>query len=126
MVNEGATAGGPINSFTGQFMQVLPDDRDSYHSIYGTGSFTMTGLDWAFQVETPGLYSLFLRLWVNMDLQMHATVCLLLCFAGLVAVPFLLFLRGVWALDVVFAVSRATDDDQRSNIVTVSPPEVRH
>ena len=57
---------GPINSFTGSFMQVLPDDRDSYHNIFGLGSFTMTGLDFAFRVTTPGLYTLFLR-WTGGD-----------------------------------------------------------
>lgn len=39
-------------SFTGTYMQVLPDDRDSYHAIHGEGSFTMTGLEYAFAVET--------------------------------------------------------------------------
>ena len=57
---------GPINSFTGSFMQVLPDDRDSYHQITGDSSFTMTGLDFAFRVTTPGLYTLFLR-WTGGD-----------------------------------------------------------
>ena len=52
---------GPQHSFTGSFMQVLPDDRDSYNDIYGAGSFTMTGLDWAFDISTEGLYTLFLR-----------------------------------------------------------------
>ena len=28
---------GPQHSFTGSFMQVLPDDRDSYNDIYGAG-----------------------------------------------------------------------------------------
>ena len=40
-----AVSGKPKNSFTGVYYQVLPDDRDSYHDIYGVGSFTMTGLD---------------------------------------------------------------------------------
>ena len=43
----------PLNgSFTGTYMQVLPDDRSSYHAIHGEGSFTMTGLEYAFAVET--------------------------------------------------------------------------
>lgn len=64
LVTEGE--GTPINSFTGQFMQVLPDDSDSYHSIYGAGSFTMTGLDWAFDILEPTTYTLFLR-WTGGD-----------------------------------------------------------
>ena len=47
----GTSYDGPRGSFTGTFYQVLPDDHDSYHDIYGDGSFTMTGLDWAFQVS---------------------------------------------------------------------------
>ena len=40
-------------SFTGTYMQGLPDDRDSYHAIHGEGSFTMTGLEYAFSVPPP-------------------------------------------------------------------------
>ena len=57
---------GPFNSFTGTFVQVLPDDHDSYNDIYGAGSFTMTGLDWAFDVTTAGMHTLFLR-WTGGD-----------------------------------------------------------
>ena len=59
LVTEGAT--GPQNSFSGKYMQVLPDDHDTYNDIYGPGSFTMTGLDWAFDVTTAGMHTLFLR-----------------------------------------------------------------
>ena len=64
LVTEGA--GTPRNSFTGQFMQVMPDDGDSYHDIYGAGSFTMTGLDFAFDVLETTTYTLFLR-WTGGD-----------------------------------------------------------
>ena len=48
-------------SFTGTYMQVLPDDRDSYHAIHGEGSFTMTGLEYAFAVKSTGKHTLHLR-----------------------------------------------------------------
>ena len=48
-------------SFTGSYMQVLPDDRDSYYSIHGEGSFTMTGLEYVFDVRTAGKHTLYLR-----------------------------------------------------------------
>lgn len=52
----------PLNgSFTGTYMQVLPDDRSSYHAIHGEGSFTMTGLEYAFAVKTTGKHTLHLR-----------------------------------------------------------------
>ena len=60
VINEVAGEG-PQNSFTGSYMQVLPDDSDDYNDIYGPGSFTMTGLDFAFDVTTEGLYTLWLR-----------------------------------------------------------------
>ena len=53
-------------SFTGEYLQVLPDDRDDYNDIYGQGSFTMTGLDFAFTVEKTGVHTLFLR-WAGGD-----------------------------------------------------------
>ena len=48
-------------SFTGSYMQVLPDDRSSYHDIHGEGSFTMTGLEYVIDVATPGEHTLYLR-----------------------------------------------------------------
>ena len=54
-------------SFTGKYLQVLPDDRDDYNDIYGQGSFTMTGLDFAFTVEKTGAHTLFLR-WAGGDM----------------------------------------------------------
>ena len=42
-------------------MQVLPDDRDSYHSIHGEGSFTMTGLEYVIDVAQAGRHTLYLR-----------------------------------------------------------------
>ncbi|EOD32174.1 hypothetical protein EMIHUDRAFT_449550 [Emiliania huxleyi CCMP1516] len=54
-------------SFTGEYLQVLPDDRDEYNDIYGQGSFTMTGLDFAFTVEKTGMHTLFLR-WAGGDM----------------------------------------------------------
>ena len=54
------------NSFTGSYMQVLPDDRDSYHAIMGSGSFTMTGLEFHLRVFEPGLHTLFMR-WTGGD-----------------------------------------------------------
>lgn len=54
-------------SFTGEYLQVLPDDRDEYNDIYGQGSFTMTGLDFAFTVEKTGVHTLFLR-WAGGDM----------------------------------------------------------
>ena len=53
-------------SFTGKYLQVLPDDRDHYNDIFGQGSFTMTGLDFAFTVEKTGVHTLFLR-WAGGD-----------------------------------------------------------
>ena len=47
--------------FTGSYMQVLPDDRDSYHSIHGEGSFTMTGLEYVIDVAQAGRHTLYLR-----------------------------------------------------------------
>ena len=51
-------------SFTGSYMQVLPDDRDSYHHI--DGSFPMTGLAFNIRVRVPGRHTLFLR-WTGGD-----------------------------------------------------------
>ena len=48
-------------SFTGSYMQVLPDDRDSYYQIHGEGSFTMTGLEYVIDVANAGKHTLFLR-----------------------------------------------------------------
>ena len=48
-------------SFTGKYVQVLPDDHDSYHDIYGAGSFSMTGLEYVFDVAESGQHTLFLR-----------------------------------------------------------------
>lgn len=57
----------PINgSFTGVYVQALPDDRDTYADIYGVGSFTMTGLDFQLEVKEAGVYTLFLR-WTGGD-----------------------------------------------------------
>ena len=38
VVDEAKTTG-PVNSFTGSFVQVQPDDGSSYNEIYGVGSF---------------------------------------------------------------------------------------
>ena len=46
-------------SFTGSYMQALPDDGDSYYDIYGEGSFTMTGLEYG--------ASRFVALWTHRD-----------------------------------------------------------
>ena len=54
------------NSFTGSYMQVLPDDRDSYNEVHGEGSFTMTGLEFRIRVRAPGRHTLFLR-WTGGD-----------------------------------------------------------
>ena len=54
------------NSFTGTYMQVLPDDRDSYHDIHGLGSFTMTGLEFRLRISEAGLHTLYLR-WTGGD-----------------------------------------------------------
>ena len=48
-------------SFTGSYMQVLPDDGSSYYDIHGEGSFTMTGLEYVIDVATPGEHTLYLR-----------------------------------------------------------------
>merc|ERR1719424_2762185 len=48
-------------SFSGSYMQVLPDDRDSYHAIHGEGSFTMTGLEYVVDVAQAGKHTLYLR-----------------------------------------------------------------
>lgn len=57
----------PINgSFTGEYVQVLPDDRSQYKDIYGIGSFSMTGLDFELKVTAAGLHTLFLR-WTGGD-----------------------------------------------------------
>ena len=48
-------------SFTGSYMQVLPDDRDSYHQLHGEGSFTMTGLEYVIDIATAGKHTLYLR-----------------------------------------------------------------
>ena len=53
-------------SFTGSYMQVLPDDRDSYNDIHGGNSFRMTGLEFRIRVYHPGLHTLFLR-WTGGD-----------------------------------------------------------
>lgn len=55
-----------VNSLTGSYMQVLPDDHDSYHDINGPASFTMTGLRYRLRVTTAGLHTLFLR-WTGGD-----------------------------------------------------------
>ena len=54
------------NSFTGTYLQVLPDDRDTYHNINGPESFTMTGLGFRLRVVQPGVHTLFLR-WTGGD-----------------------------------------------------------
>uniref|UniRef100_A0A7S0L1V7 Malectin domain-containing protein n=1 Tax=Coccolithus braarudii TaxID=221442 RepID=A0A7S0L1V7_9EUKA len=56
-----------VGSFTGTYVQALPDDRDTYNNIYGAGSFTpLTGLDFYFYVTEPGMHTLFLR-WTGGD-----------------------------------------------------------
>lgn len=61
------TASAPAsNSFTGSYMQVLPDDRDTYNEITGYGSFTMTGLEYNLRIFNPGQHTLFLR-WTGGD-----------------------------------------------------------
>ena len=54
------------NSFVGTYLQVLPDDRDTYHNINGPESFTMTGLAFRLRVVQPGVHTLFLR-WTGGD-----------------------------------------------------------
>lgn len=60
-------SGGKVaNSFTGSYMQVLPDDRDSYNHVTGSSSFTMTGLQFNIRIYDPGMHTLFLR-WTGGD-----------------------------------------------------------
>ena len=56
-----ATMAAVNGSFTGSYMQVLPDDRDSYYQIHGEGSFTMTGLEYVIDIATAGKHTLYLR-----------------------------------------------------------------
>jgi hypothetical protein len=52
----------PLNdSFTGQYMQVLPDDRDTYNDIFGQASFAMTGLEYVIDVKQEGKHTLYVR-----------------------------------------------------------------
>lgn len=49
------------NSFTGKYLQVLPDDRDTYNELsHESLSFKMTGLEFAFKVDAPGVHTAFL------------------------------------------------------------------
>lgn len=59
-------AGPCKNSFTGSYLQVLPDDRDSYHDIHGAASFTMTAVDFQLRITDAGLHTLYLR-WTGGD-----------------------------------------------------------
>ena len=66
MVDEAKTTG-PVNSFTGSFVQVQPDDGSSYNEIYGVGSFgRIPGLDFAFEAAQSGVHTLWLR-WTGGD-----------------------------------------------------------
>ena len=56
-----ATMAAVEGSFTGSYMQALPDDRNSYYQIYGEGSFTMTGLEYVIDVAAAGKHTLYLR-----------------------------------------------------------------
>jgi len=56
-----ATMAAVPGSFTGSYMQVLPDDRNSYYDIHGEGSFTMTGLEYVIDVAAAGKHTLYLR-----------------------------------------------------------------
>ena len=56
-----ATMAAVDGSFTGSYMQVLPDDRDSYYQIHDEGSFTMTGLEYVMDIATAGKHTLYLR-----------------------------------------------------------------
>ena len=56
-----ATMAAVDGSFTGSYMQVLPDDRNSYYDIHGEGSFTMTGLEYVIDVAAAGKHTLYLR-----------------------------------------------------------------
>ena len=55
-----------VNSFTGKYVQVLPDDGDGYSDIFGVGSFRMTGLDYQIDVAKSGVHNLYLR-WTGGD-----------------------------------------------------------
>ena len=66
VVDEAKTTG-PVNSFTGSFVQVQPDDGSSYNEIYGVGSFgRIPGLDFAFEAAQSGVHTLWLR-WTGGD-----------------------------------------------------------
>ena len=60
------TDGDAKNSFTGTYLQVLPDDRDSYYDIHGPSSFTMTGIEFPLRITEPGLHTLYVR-WTGGD-----------------------------------------------------------
>jgi hypothetical protein len=68
-----------VNSFTGKYMQVLPDDHyfripgvidigDTYSAVLSERDFKMTGLQFLFQVEAAGLHTLSLR-WAGGDAE---------------------------------------------------------
>ena len=59
-------SGGPCaNSFSGTYMQVLPDSHQTLYPQSGP-AFTMTGLAFDLRVATAGLHTLFLR-WTGGD-----------------------------------------------------------
>jgi hypothetical protein len=69
LVNEVSPAPGGAckNSFTGKYLQVLPDDSDTYNELsHESLSFKMTGLEFAFKVEAPGVHTASLR-WTGGD-----------------------------------------------------------
>ena len=49
------------NSFTGQYMQVLPDDGDDYNRVNSEASFVWTSLEVSVRVKVAGAFSLFVR-----------------------------------------------------------------
>lgn len=62
-----APGGACKNSFTGRYLQVLPDDRDTYNELsHEKLSFKMTGLEFAFKVDMPGVHTASLR-WTGGD-----------------------------------------------------------
>ena len=70
--------GAVVHSFTGKYLQVLPDNGDNYNEVHSYESFVWTALEFRLKVPAADTYTLFVR-WSGGDTggagdSMYATV----------------------------------------------------
>ena len=59
--------GAVVHSFTGKYLQVLPDNGDNYNEVHSYESFVWTALEFRLRVPAADTYTLFVR-WSGGDL----------------------------------------------------------